>query len=75
MTTLQVVGLKKDDPNFLTTYSRILDEEERKNAQYLGEGITFLALNADRGIICLPGRPPADQITTAAGKLHDGHHA
>jgi two-component system sensor histidine kinase CiaH len=44
MVALQLSELKKDDPSFQAKYKQISVQEETKNAQYIGEGITFLAL-------------------------------
>lgn len=44
MVALQLSELKKDDPSFQAKYDQILAQEKAKNAQYIGEGITFLAL-------------------------------
>ena len=44
MTNYKINELKKDDPAFTTKRISIEKEKDRKTAQYLGEGITFLAL-------------------------------
>src|SRR5690349_17540862 len=44
MIALQLSELKKDDPYFQAKYEQISAQEQTKNAQYIGEGITFLAL-------------------------------
>lgn len=44
MTDLLMNELNKDDVYYTQKVSRILEGERRKTAQYIGEGITFLAL-------------------------------
>lgn len=44
MANMRLVQLKKDDPAYLQKVSVIDDSQKRKTAQYIGEGITFLAL-------------------------------
>lgn len=44
MIALQLSELKKEDPSFQAKYEQISAQEKTKNAQYIGEGITFLAL-------------------------------
>ena len=44
MANMRLVQLKKDDPAYLQKVSVIDDSKNRKTAQYIGEGSTFLAL-------------------------------
>ncbi len=44
MVSQQLSELKMDDPAFQAKYDRIRADEKGKNAQYIGEGATFLAL-------------------------------
>jgi two-component system sensor histidine kinase CiaH len=44
MTAIRVSELFKDDPLYLEKLSSIQEMSNRKTAQYIGEGITFLAL-------------------------------
>lgn len=44
MTAIRVSELLKDDPLYLSKLSTIQEMSNRKTAQYIGEGITFLAL-------------------------------
>ncbi|MBC7650905.1 MAG: two-component sensor histidine kinase [Deinococcales bacterium] len=44
MANMRLVQLKKDDPSYLQKVAVISDSQKRKTAQYIGEGITFLAL-------------------------------
>ena len=44
MAFLLVNELQHDDPAYVTKAEKILDGRQRKTTQYLGEGVTFLAL-------------------------------
>lgn len=44
MTAIRISELLKDDPKYLSKLSAIEEMSNRKTAQYIGEGITFLAL-------------------------------
>ena len=44
MANMRLVELKKDDPGYLQKVAVIEDSRQRKTAQYIGEGSTFLAL-------------------------------
>jgi two-component system sensor histidine kinase CiaH len=44
MTAIRVSELLKDDPLYLSKLANIQEMSSRKTAQYIGEGITFLAL-------------------------------
>jgi two-component system sensor histidine kinase CiaH len=44
MATYKISELKKDDPAFQEKYATIYTEKKRKTGQYIGEGITFLAV-------------------------------
>ncbi len=44
MTAIRVSELLKDDPLYISKLSSIQEMSNRKTAQYIGEGITFLAL-------------------------------
>ncbi len=44
MTAIRVAELIKDDPQYAAKLSAIEEMSSRKTAQYIGEGITFLAL-------------------------------
>ncbi|MBT9484042.1 ATP-binding protein [Sediminibacterium sp.] len=44
MTAIRISELLKDDPLYLSKLSAIEEMSNRKTAQYIGEGITFLAL-------------------------------
>jgi two-component system sensor histidine kinase CiaH len=44
MTSIRIAELLKDDPNYLKKFDAIQEISNRKTAQYIGEGITFLAL-------------------------------
>lgn len=44
MTAIRISELFKDDPKYLSKLSAIEEMSNRKTAQYIGEGITFLAL-------------------------------
>ncbi len=44
MALLLINELKHDDPAYIIKAEKILDAEKRKTTQYVGEGITFLAL-------------------------------
>ena len=44
LTITRLLELKQDDPNYLKQAERILASEQRKTAQYIGEGITFFIL-------------------------------
>ncbi|WP_153798230.1 sensor histidine kinase [Foetidibacter luteolus] len=44
MASMRLVELNKDDPDYLSKYSHILDLRKRKTFQYVGEGATFLIL-------------------------------
>jgi signal transduction histidine kinase len=44
MTDHRLHDLKKEDPAYQKQYQNILNEEKRKTTQYVGEGITFLAV-------------------------------
>lgn len=44
ITQIRLSELIKDDPAYVEKYSRITEAQQRKTAQYAGEGITFLAL-------------------------------
>lgn len=44
MTDLLINELKHDEPGYVQTVQQILDEKDRKTSQYIGEGVTFLAL-------------------------------
>lgn len=46
MTDLLINELRHDEPDYFKKVSVILDEKRRKTAQYVGEGIFFLALIA-----------------------------
>jgi K+-sensing histidine kinase KdpD len=42
--SLKLTSLKKDDPQYEYKFNKIKDEHNRKTAQYIGEGATFLVL-------------------------------
>jgi len=42
MTSYKLMQLKHDEPAYITNTNIILQEEDRKTAQYIGEGSTFL---------------------------------
>lgn len=44
MTNYKLSELILDDPSFNDKFNKIISEKERKTAQYIGEGSTFLAL-------------------------------
>lgn len=44
MTSIRISELLKDDPDYLKKFDAIQEISNRKTAQYIGEGITFLAL-------------------------------
>ncbi|WP_439504570.1 sensor histidine kinase [Sediminibacterium sp.] len=44
MTSIRIAELLKDDPDYLKKMDAIQEMSNRKTAQYIGEGITFLAL-------------------------------
>jgi two-component system sensor histidine kinase CiaH len=44
MTNYKLNELKKDDPEYVTRIEKIAAEKRLKTTQYLGEGITFLAM-------------------------------
>ena len=44
MVSYQLQELKMDDPGYETKFDRIAAEQQRKTAQYVGEGSTFLLL-------------------------------
>jgi two-component system, OmpR family, sensor histidine kinase CiaH len=44
MANYRLSELKMDDPTYLGQYESITEEKKRKTGQYIGEGITFLAL-------------------------------
>lgn len=44
ITSIRLGELKKDDPTYFEKSVAIEDAKKRKTAQYLGEGVTFLAL-------------------------------
>ncbi len=44
MAEFKLSALIMDDPDYLKKYDAIADEKRRKNAQYTGEGATFLVL-------------------------------
>jgi two-component system, OmpR family, sensor histidine kinase CiaH len=44
MTSFKISQLKMDDPDYAVQSGRILYEQQRKTAQYIGEGATFLVL-------------------------------
>jgi len=44
MTSIRITELLKDDPDYLKKFDAIQEISNRKTAQYIGEGITFLAL-------------------------------
>ncbi|MBA4259533.1 MAG: two-component sensor histidine kinase [Chitinophaga sp.] len=44
MTSIRIAELLKDDPDYLKKFDAIQEISNRKTAQYIGEGITFLAL-------------------------------
>lgn len=44
MTSIRIAELLKDDPNYLKKFDAIQEISNRKTTQYIGEGITFLAL-------------------------------
>jgi two-component system sensor histidine kinase CiaH len=44
MTSYKLNELKLDDPSYLTQYDKISAEKKRKTAQFVGEGVTFLAV-------------------------------
>jgi len=44
MVSYQLQELKMDDPRYETQFNRIAAEQQRKTAQYVGEGSTFLLL-------------------------------
>lgn len=44
ITYIRLNELIKDDPLYETQYGNIVQAQQRKTAQYIGEGITFLAL-------------------------------
>lgn len=44
MANMRLVGLKNDEPMYLQKVEIIEDSRQRKTAQYIGEGSTFLAL-------------------------------
>ena len=44
MTNYKLNELKLDDPGYPAKFDQISEEKKRKTAQYIGEGITFLAL-------------------------------
>ncbi|HEY4209073.1 MAG TPA: two-component sensor histidine kinase, partial [Puia sp.] len=44
MATYEMQQLKKDDPSYEAKYKDIQAESQRKTAQYIGEGSTFLLL-------------------------------
>lgn len=44
MAGLRLSELKMDDPAYQSHYDTIMEEKKRKTAQYIGEGVTFLAL-------------------------------
>jgi K+-sensing histidine kinase KdpD len=43
-TTYKLNELKLDDPRYITQYDQISSEKKRKTAQFVGEGVTFLAV-------------------------------
>lgn len=46
MTSIKLSLLKKDEPNYMQQYDRILAERKRKTAQYIGEGFSFFMVIA-----------------------------
>lgn len=44
MTSIRIAELLKDDPDYFKKFDAIQEISNRKTAQYIGEGITFLAL-------------------------------
>jgi two-component system sensor histidine kinase CiaH len=44
ITNIRLNELKKDEPSYFTNSVAIEDAKKRKTAQYIGEGVTFLAL-------------------------------
>lgn len=44
MASYKLSELKMDDPSYQNSYEKIMGEKKRKTAQYIGEGVTFLAL-------------------------------
>lgn len=44
ITQIRLAELTKDDPTYIEKVAMIEDAKKRKTAQYIGEGITFLAL-------------------------------
>jgi len=44
MTSYKLNELKLDDPGYLTKFDQISAEKKRKSAQFIGEGMTFLAV-------------------------------
>lgn len=44
MSLLLINELKHDAPGFVVQVEKILDDRDRKTTQYIGEGVTFLAL-------------------------------
>ena len=44
MMTMQFIALRKDDPAYLQKFALLEEARQRKTAQYIGEGVTFLAL-------------------------------
>ena len=44
ITQIRLAELTKDDPDYIEKVTVIEDAKKRKTAQYIGEGVTFLAL-------------------------------
>lgn len=44
MTSYRISELVKDQPDYTARYKQVEDDRRRKTAQYIGEGVTFLAL-------------------------------
>jgi len=44
MTAYRVRQFKMDDPNYITKFEAVIEAENKKTAQYIGEGSTFLLL-------------------------------
>lgn len=44
LTNTKLLELKSGSPDYIVQVTKVLDAERRKNAQYVGEGITFLLL-------------------------------
>jgi TM2 domain-containing membrane protein YozV len=69
MANLKIQQLLLDDPSYMTRVDQIYREENRKTAQYVGEGATFLLLFLTGAIfVYFP-------VAAATAKFYDGRHA